>query len=200
MYCTCEKSVHVYSVKKNREVPGVLPPGLDYAVCTLPCWGLSLPADGTHRSSKVPLSTLCFPVAWPHTHTHTLFYILGLCLTSNLICLEPRVCVPATVEVAHGSAQPRPPGSQASHPGPWSHITRRDHCHSGAQERVTSLHVSSLQPSSDSGQEGSWGQELTRAMDAWLLALLLGATASLCAITIFPKQVIRQHQGVRVTA
>ena len=71
MYCTCEKSVHVYSVKKNREVPGVLPPGLDYAVCTLPCRGLSLPADGTPRPSKVPLSALCFPVAWPHTHTHT---------------------------------------------------------------------------------------------------------------------------------
>ena len=174
MYCTCEKSVHVYSVKKNREVPGVLPPGLDYAVCTLPCRGLSLPADGTPRPLKVPLSALCFPVAWPHTHTHThshTRYVHGLCLTSNLICLEPRVCVPVTVQIAHGSVQPRPPGSQASHPGPWSHITRRDHCHSGAQERVTSLHVSSLQPSSDPGQEGSWGQELTLVLwmpGSWL--------------------------------
>lgn len=81
------------------------------------------------------------------------------------------MCVPVTVKIAHGSAQPRPPGSQASHPGPWSHITRRDHCHSGAQERVTSLHVSSLQPSSDLGQEGSWGQELTLVLwmpGSWL--------------------------------
>lgn len=38
-----------------------------------------------------------------------------------------------------------------------------------------SLHVSSLQPSSDSGAGGQLGTELTRAMDAWLLALLLGA-------------------------
>lgn len=80
------------------------------------------------------------------------------------------MCVPATVRGRPRLCPAPPPGSQASTlvPGPTSFAGPLSLWSSG-EDDVAACEF--LQPSSDPGQEGSWGQELTRAMDAWLLAL-----------------------------
>ena len=127
IYCACKKSAYGYSVKNNREVPVVLPLGLDYAVCTPPCWGLTSSRwDPPPLERGAPLT--CFVSLWHgHTHTHALLCPWALPdFELDVMCL----CVPVTLEVAQGSAQPLPPGSQAAHLGPGRHIARQDHCHS----------------------------------------------------------------------
>ena len=121
IYCSCKKSAYGYSVKNNREDPAVLPLGLDYAVCTPPCWGLpSSRWDPPPLERGAPLA--CFVSLWHgHTHTHALLCPWAL----PDFELDVSVC-PCDSRGRPGLC-PAPPSGQPGRP-PWP---RAPHCSPG---------------------------------------------------------------------
>lgn len=110
MYCTCKKSVHVYSVKNNREVPGALTTWLRL-LCLHPSLLGPLPPSGW---DPPPLE--CAPLAgfvflWRgHTHSWALpDFELDL---SGATCVRPRD------SRGHPRLCPAPPARQPGRP-PW---------------------------------------------------------------------------------